>query len=120
VNLIAAIATGSLAVAGLITGCSGDSVDSACDVQGVTSDVEHMVEESSMSLDSVDTLACSGDWAVAQLTVSGDGTEPEQVTFIFQNAGNGWILKAPEIVCLENGEVESIPEDLADLACATG
>ena len=113
-----AFAISTLVVVSLMTGCSGKSVDSACDVQGITDEVAHMVEESALSLDSLDSLACSGDWAVAEVSIGGGGTGSERNTFILHNAGSGWILKAPEIACI--GDIRNtIPDDLVELACGT-
>jgi hypothetical protein len=112
------LATGTVALALLLAGCSGNSVDSRCDVTGITADVEHILEESSMSITSLDTLRCSGDWAVAQLMVGDNSAKPEQTTLVFQNSDAGWILKAPEVACTRSSQFASIPDDLADLACA--
>ena len=103
--------------AGLMVGCSGSAVDASCDVEGVTHDVEHMVEEANLTADSIDGLQCSGDWAVAQVTVSGGEGEPAAEVFVFQQTEFGWILKAPEVACDTAPGLESIPDGLRDVAC---
>ncbi len=105
------------AVVLVVSGCSGPQVDASCDVEGVTHDVEHMVEEAGLTSDSVDALQCSGDWAVAEVTVSGPTTEPSAEVFVFQRSEFGWILKAPELVCGADPGLESVPDDLRDSAC---
>jgi hypothetical protein len=104
----------------LISGCSGAAVDEACDVAGVRAEAEHMVGESLLTVQSVDGLRCSGDWAVVQLTVAGDGQDPAAATFIFERADAGWIMKTPEIVCSAQPGVASVPEALTDVACREG
>lgn len=115
-----AVLTAILPIAALLTACSGSSVDATCDVEGVTDEVGHMVQESSMTMDSLDDLQCSGDWAFARTTVSGGADGSTSATFLFERTEAGWILKAPELVCGNDAEVATIPADLVDAACASG
>lgn len=115
------ILLGLLLVGTVTAACStGPSVDAACDVDGVTEEVEHMVGEASMTLESIQTLQCSGEWAVAQVTVRGAVSEPEPAMFVFQGSDACWILKAPELVCGGGADAATIPADLAEVACPTG
>lgn len=112
------LAATALVVLALGTGCSaGPAVDASCDVDGVTKDVEHMLEEANLTADAIDGLQCSGDWAVAQVTVGGSDADPPQQTFVFQSTEFGWILKAPELACDTAAGLETIPDDLRDAAC---
>jgi len=112
------LAAALVTVAGLMAGCSGSSVDASCDVEGVTHDVEHMVEEANLTADSIDRLQCSGDWAVAEVTVSGPDSDPVSESFVFQRSDAGWILKAPEVACDTAAGLESIPDDLRAGTCS--
>jgi hypothetical protein len=106
-------------VAAMTSGCGGSSVDSACDVAGVTDEVGHILEESLLSLQEVNELACSGDWIAARITESGDGAAATPSLFIFQATEVGLILKAPETVCGSASEPRLIPEELVGIACET-
>jgi hypothetical protein len=112
-----ALAAAALAIASVVSGCGGPAVDASCDVEGVTHDVEHMVEEAGLVADSVDALRCSGDWSVAEVTVSGPGADPVEETFIFLRTEAGWVLKAPELACDDAAGLETLPADLRDGAC---
>ncbi len=112
------LAISMVAAATLVSGCSGTSVDASCDVEGVTHEVEHILDEAQLTVDSFDTLQCSGDWAVAQVAVSGTDTAPAQQTIVFQQSEFGWILKTPEIACVAEEGLESIPDELRALACS--
>jgi hypothetical protein len=107
----------ALAGAAVLSGCSGPPVDASCDVPGVTAEVAHMVGESSLTLESIASLQCSGDWVVARASVSGDTAGSGQSTFILLRSEVGWVLKAPEVVCGTAVEARTIPDDLFDAAC---
>jgi hypothetical protein len=104
------------AAAALASGCSGPAVDSSCDVAGLTAEVEHMVGESRLSLEAIDSLQCSGDWALAEATVSGDPADAGPTRFLLQRTEVGWVLKAPETVCGTQPAI--LPDALAGAACA--
>jgi hypothetical protein len=101
----------------LAVGCSS-SVDTACDVEGISHEIEHMVGESSLQLTSLDALKCSGAWAVATATVSGGGQADETSTFLFEKTDAGWFLKSPEIACGGDPGMETVAEALRQDACS--
>lgn len=108
-----AVAGGLLVALPALTGCGGSSVDSACEVDALTHEVEHMVGESQLTVASVDSVQCYGDWSVVGVTVSGDAASTE--TFVFRKVADSWVLKAPEVAC--EGGAEAIPEALAGDVC---
>ncbi len=118
-RITGALLLGPLGVALLSSGCSAPGVDAACDVAGVRAEIDHMLGESLLSVQSLDSLECSGDWAVARATVTGDGQEARTETFIFHSVEAGWIMKTPEVVCGGEPGAATIPDALADVACAT-
>jgi hypothetical protein len=111
----------TLALAGVLSllaaGCNS-SVDAACDVEGISHEIEHMVGESSLQLASLDALKCSGAWAVAKATVSGGGQGDETSTFLFEKTESGWFLKSPEIACGGDPGMETVAEALRQDACS--
>jgi hypothetical protein len=112
-----ALTAAAVTFASVVTGCAGPSVDASCDVEGVTHDVEHMVEEAGLVADSIDELRCSGDWSVTTVTVSGPTSEPVEERFIFLRTDAGWVLKAPEVACDDSAGLETLPADLRAGAC---
>jgi hypothetical protein len=117
VRLTRVLAVAGAAVA-LVSGCSASAVDSSCDVAGISQEVEHMVGESHLEMAALDTLQCSGAWALAKATVAGTGQSPQTLTFVFKRSDSGWFLKAPEIVCGRDPGMETVAEELKADACA--
>jgi hypothetical protein len=109
------VAAGVIAL--LVSGCSGPAVDSSCDVDGVSHEVEHIVGESKLDLTALETLKCSGSWAFARATVSGEGQSPQSMTFLFKKDETGWFLKSPEIACGADPGMETVAEELKGDAC---
>jgi hypothetical protein len=110
----------AIVVAGLLTGCGGSAVDSSCAVDDLTHEVEHIVEEALLVVDSVDELQCSGEWAVITATISGEGTEPYAETMLFRKPADAWVLKTSELVCDPAAGDEAITGDLAERVCGAG
>lgn len=102
-----------LVVVPALAACGGSSIDSTCEVDSLTHEVEHMVGESDLTVASVDSVRCDSDWAVVGVTVSGDAGSTE--TFVFRKVADSWVLKAPEVAC--EGGSEAIPESLAEGVC---
>jgi hypothetical protein len=102
----------------LVAGCGGPAVDSSCDVDGVSHEVEHIVSESRLEMTSLDSLACAGGWSLARATVSGEGQSPTSTTFLFKKEGTGLVLKAPEIACGNDPGMEVVAEELKADACS--
>ena len=113
---VAVLGLGSLS----LVGCSSGGVDASCAVDDVTHEVEHIVEEAFLTVDSVDELRCSGDWAVISVTLSGEGDGPRSETLLFRLANDMWILKSAELVCDPAAGDEAITGDLADEVCNGG
>jgi hypothetical protein len=109
---------GPLVLITLVAGCSGSSIDSSCDVDGITQEIEHMVGESQLELTSLDSLRCSGSWAWARASVSGSGMASEESGFLFAQTEAGWSLKSPEIACGADPGLATVPEELKADACA--
>lgn len=110
-----------LALVGMsLTGCGGSAVDASCPVDELTHEVEHMVAESYLTVDSVDELKCSGDWATVTATLSGDAAGARSDTLLFRKGGGIWVLKSPELVCDPAADEEAITGDLAADVCGTG
>jgi hypothetical protein len=99
-------------------GCSSSGVDASCDVDGVSHEVEHILDESKLQLTSLETLRCSGTWAFARATVAREGQSPQAETFLFKKTEAGWFLKAPEIACGNDPGLEVVSEELRADACA--
>lgn len=101
-----------------LSACSGSGVDASCDVEGVSHEVEHILDESKLELTSLGSLKCAGTWAFARATVSGEGQSPQEQTFLFKKTETGWFLKAPEIACGGDPGMEVVADELHDDVCA--
>ena len=101
-----------------LAGCSGGGVDASCPVDDLTHEVEHIVEEALLTVDSVDELRCAGDWAVITVTLSGDSETARTDTLLFRSANDMWVLKTPELVCDPAAGDEAITGELADEVCS--
>jgi outer membrane murein-binding lipoprotein Lpp len=91
-----------VAVATLVlSGCSGSStpVDASCDSDTLRSTFEMILHDSEITLASVDSVECSGSWAVVKATLTGEGLSGVSEPSIFERVGADWVLKAPENVC---------------------
>jgi hypothetical protein len=108
----------TVAILATVVGCSGSSLDSSCDVEGIQHEVEHMVGESNLTVRSLDSLRCAQEWAIARATVTGDGQADQTSTFLFQRTDSGWFLKSPEISCGADPGQPTVPEELKAEACA--
>ena len=96
-----------------VSGCSDSSIDSACEVDALTDEVEHILGEAQLTVASVDAIECSGPWAIVDVTVS--GTDGSTETFVLRKVDQSWVLKAPEVACVEGSD--RIPEPLAGEVC---
>ncbi|MEY4137313.1 MAG: hypothetical protein RL205_1441 [Actinomycetota bacterium] len=96
------LALAGVAVAAvLLSGCSGTSgqADASCDSETLRSTFEMILHDSDMTLASVESVECSGEWAVVHATLSGEGASGLSEPSIFERVGSDWVLKAPEGVC---------------------
>jgi hypothetical protein len=76
-----------------------------------------MVGESHLELRSLDYLKCSGAWAFARATVSGDGQPEQTSSFLFEKTESGWFLKSPEIACGNDPGLQTVADELKADAC---
>lgn len=110
------LALAGVAIAALVlSGCSGASTepDASCDSETLRSTFEMILHDSDMTLTSVDSVECSGEWAVVHATLSGEGSSGASDPSIFERVGADWVLKAPENVCGTFVAGDSRPTDAA-------
>jgi outer membrane murein-binding lipoprotein Lpp len=96
------LALAGVAVSALmLAGCSGTSAqpDASCDSDTLRSTFEMILHDSETTLASIDSVECSGEWAVMFVTLTGDGSRGVSEPSLFQRVGADWVLKAPESVC---------------------
>ena len=106
-----------------LTGCSASNdaaaanptLEADCDVDGISDAAHHLLEEGGLTMGDVQDLRCDGDWSVITVGQSGSGATSDTATFIFRQTEFDWVMKAPEIVCVDGPDV--LPADLAALAC---
>ncbi len=122
------MALAGVAVAALlVSGCSGSSapVDASCDSDTLRSTFEMILHDSDMTLESVDAVECSGEWAVVHATLTGEGASGMSEPAIFERVGADWVLKSPEGVCgtFVPGDARPmdavVPESLWESGCAS-
>lgn len=120
-------AAGVAIAALLLSGCAGSSTqtDASCDSATLQSTFEMILHDSDMTLASVDSVECSGEWAVMHATLTGDGASGVSEPSIFQRVGADWVLKAPEGVCGTFVPGDSrptdavVPESIWESGCVT-
>lgn len=107
-----------------LAGCSSASSGTAdaspalegdCDVDGISEAAHHLLEEGGLAMGDVQDLRCVGDWAAITVGQSGAGATSDSATFVFKRAEFDWVMKAPEIVCVDGPD--GLPADLAAIAC---
>ena len=122
------LALAGVAVAALmLSGCSGSTSqpDASCDSETLRSTFEMILHDSDLTLASVESVECSGEWAVVHATLSGDGASSASEPSIFERVGADWVLKAPETVCGTFVPGDSrptdavVPESLWESGCAS-
>lgn len=122
------LALAGVAVAALVlSGCSGSStpVDASCDTEALRSTFDMILHDSETTLTSIDSIECSGEWAVVFATLTGDGASGVSEPSLFQRVGADWVLKAPESVCGTFVPGDSrpsdavVPESLWESGCVT-
>lgn len=102
----------------LASACSsGPEVDASCDVDGITHEVEHIVEESQLEVASLDTLICADAWVYVEATLAGSDGEQPTPPLLFLRDGDSWILKAPESACDSASPSPPLPEEIRARAC---
>lgn len=105
-----------------ITACSTESASGGCDDVGVEHEIDHMVSESGMRIESLDEIQCAGNWAYARATVVGGGAGSSTDDYLFQRDSGMWILRDPMSAC---GSVTStdpppdaiVPDELFTRVC---
>lgn len=119
-GLACAIITLPTAVA--LGACSTESVSGDCDAVGVEHEIDHMVSEAGLRIESLDDIVCAGTWAYARATVVGAGAGSSTDDYLFQRDSGMWILRDPMSAC---GTVVSaqppldatVPADLFPRVC---
>jgi len=94
----------------MLTACGAPAVDTACDLTDARHEIEHIVSESGLGIDSVDVATCADSWTYVVATINGPGSEPSSDRFLFREDTDMLVLMAPESVC-ENqiGNPEGLP-----------
>ena len=94
----------------ILTACAAPAVDTACDLTDARHEIEHIVSESGLGIDSVDVATCADSWTYVVATINGPGSEPSSDRFLFREDTDMLVLMAPESVC-ENqiGNPEGLP-----------
>lgn len=94
----------------ILTACAAPAVDTACDLTDARHEIEHIVSESGLGIDSVDVATCADSWTYVVATINGPGSEPSSDRFLFRQDTDMLVLMAPESVC-ENqiGNPEGLP-----------
>jgi len=119
--------TACIAVLGAgLTACSSSATPAAnpdCTEKALGATLEMIMHESEQAVDSLDSVTCSGDFALVQATISGGGSTQIGDQWIFEYSEGDWILKGPELVCgtFAPGAARPsdalVPEDLWEQAC---
>ncbi|MFA7324119.1 MAG: hypothetical protein WC005_07165 [Candidatus Nanopelagicales bacterium] len=97
----------------------------ACDEATLSSTIDMFLHESDQHLLGIEEPKCSGDWALVEASLEDQQRVQTHETYVFERAGDNWVLKAPEIVCgspTTDGQrpVDAlVPEDLWASACLT-
>jgi hypothetical protein len=109
------VLAGVAVAAFVLSGCSGSStpVDASCDSDTLRSTFEIILHDSETTIVSIDSVECSGEWAVLNATLTGDGASGESEPSLFQRVGADWVLKAPESVCGTFAPGDGRPNDSA-------
>ena len=99
-----------LLASSMLTACGAPAVDTACDLTDARHEIEHIVSESGLGIDSVDVATCADSWTYVVATINGPGSEPSSDRFLFREDTDMLVLMAPESVC-ENqaGNPEGLP-----------
>lgn len=101
------MSSGALGVAGASTlllmsalaGCSHPSIDTSCDVAGVTTEIHHVVGEAGLDVGSIDSVECESEWTYVRATIVGPDTPSTSETYLFRVDGGMLVLTFPETVC---------------------
>lgn len=112
----AALVLALMPLAGMVTACGGASVDAACDVAGVTDEIEHILSDSDAELGETLSLTCAQDWSTATVVVIAPDGDTEE-TFVLRGLEGDWVLTSPVEACDPNGPLAA-PEALRADLCA--
>ena len=132
-NGTGAIAATCLALGVLLAGCSTSDEGSAsaigpggadCDPGSFSEALGVVLQESLLTVDSIDGFECADGWAVVQATVSGEQVPAVGEQYVFAARDSVWVLRSPEGSC---GTVEAdgvrpndakVPQSLWEQACS--
>jgi hypothetical protein len=122
----------ALAAGLLLAGCSTDdegpgsatgATGAACDPGALSGALGIVLQESRMTVDSIDGFECADEWAVVQASVSGEQVPSFSEQYLFVARDSAWVLRSPEGAC---GSVDDsgirpsdadVPESLWEQAC---
>ncbi len=94
-----------------LTGCGGSAVDASCDLDGITDEVGHMLEEAYLTVTEVTSVRCSGAWATATVQAEDEQGAPSTEEFLFEQVdGVGWVMRSAPDACLG-----TLPQELRDI-----
>ena len=82
-----------------LVGCSSSSIDTQCDVAGVTNEIHHVVGEAGLDIGSIDSVQCESGWTFVTATILGPGTLATSEKYLFRVDGGNLVLTFPETVC---------------------
>lgn len=110
-------------IAGSTSGCSETPGGADCDVVGLEHEIDHIVGEAGMEVESLGEVSCVDNWALVQATVGAPGLPSATEPYLFASTEGMWVLKAPETACgsIVDGSRPAdaeIPEGLWEQACA--
>lgn len=99
-HLRACVGLASLCLIALGTaGCSETPGGADCDVVGLEHEIDHIVGEAGLELQSLGEVSCVDNWALVQATVGGPGLPDATEPYLFARTDGMWVLKAPETAC---------------------
>lgn len=108
-----------------VIGCSETPGSADCDVVGLEHEIDHIVGEAGLQVQSLDDVTCADGWALVQATVGGSGIPSVSEPYLFAASNGIWVLKAPETACGSITDANrpadaEVPPALWDLVCAGG
>ncbi|MBU6277873.1 MAG: hypothetical protein KGN78_01380 [Actinomycetales bacterium] len=109
-------------LAATATGCSETPGGADCDVVGLEHEIDHIVGEAGLELESLGDVSCVDNWALVQATVGAPGIPSASEPYLFARSEGMWVLKAPETACGtvvdDNRPADAeIPEGLWEQTC---
>ncbi|MBU6244024.1 MAG: hypothetical protein KGP12_02290 [Actinomycetales bacterium] len=130
---VAVLALAAFALAFFGSGCSPDDAGTIpasgtegaadCDPGAFGNALGAALQESLMTVESVDDFECADGWAVVQATVAGEEGPSVQEQYVLAATDSGWVLASPETSCgtiVQDGvrpDDASVPASIWEQAC---